>query len=336
MSISIFFSFGMYKVLTIEVERFARIQQFRLEKEPRGIHMAPPPDVEFHYPISDVYSTQLVNDIKRRIILNLLATNLVILSLSAILGYLLSGKTLKPIKQMVDEQNRFITDASHELRTPLTALKSSMEVFLMDPKTDVNEAKTLIKESINDVDNLTALSDSLLQLAQYEKPNGNLKMEEMSILESINEALNKLEPLAKNKHISISKNEDDYKIVASKNAIKDVFKVLIENAIKYSNDGGKIEITAKKSDGYVQISIKDDGIGIDQKDISHIFDRFYRADKSRSDSKRTGYGLGLSIAKRIVDNHKGNISVESIINKGSTFTVKLPVKATIVESKHYS
>jgi signal transduction histidine kinase len=110
-----------------------------------------------------------------------------------------------------------------------------------------------------------------------------------------------------------------------KDSLTELMIILLDNAIKYSPNRSTITISSEKIDNAISFSVEDEGIGINQEDLSHIFDRFYRVDKSRSKEKVFGFGLGLSIAKKIVDLHNGNISVQSTKNKGSVFTVKLPI-----------
>ena len=131
-------------------------------------------------------------------------------------------------------------------------------------------------------------------------------------------------PLATQKDIVITKQIQDEDVRANRYALVDLFVILLDNAVKYTDTNGAVNIFVKKTDGHVSIMVKDTGIGIHKKDLPHIFDRFYRADSARSGSDRTGYGLGLAIARKIVDLHKGSISATSVVGKGSTFIVRLP------------
>lgn len=312
MAISISFSAVIYKVSINEVERFDQIQRTRYE---RRFGFPPPPAID----------PQLIEDTEKRIITNLVIINIAIAVISGTGGYFLAGITLKPIKEMVEEQNRFISDASHEIRTPLTSLKVAMEVYLREKKPTLQESKTLIEESIVEVNKLQNLSQSLLQLNQHENPNEQEKFDKIQIKEVLENATQKISPLAKERNISIENKVENYQIFANKYALTDLFVILLDNAIKYSKENSKVEIESKKTDGHINVSVKDYGIGIEEKDVPHIFDRFYRADTARSKENSGGYGLGLSIAKKIVDKHGGSISVKSELGKGSTFILRLPV-----------
>ncbi len=327
MFISIFFSAIIYQVLIREVDRFARIHQYRMERRfHKGDNLDPHESPPNQPPPLRSADLDLEKEIKQRIIFLLALVNGGIFIASGGLGYLLAGKTLKPIKEMVDEQNRFISDASHELRTPLTALKSSMEVSLRDKNLSLEDAKKLINESIEEVNKLQLLSEELLQLTQYQKPNGNMKFEPLYIKSIVNEAIRKMAPLIKQKQVKVENKVGNEVVIGNENGLIDLFIILLDNAIKYSKQRAKIKIYSQKSDGDVFISVKDEGIGIAEKDTPHIFDRFYRADVARSKESQGGYGLGLAIAKKIVDIHHGSIEVKSAPKKGSVFIVRLPVK----------
>jgi len=327
MLISIAFSMIIYRSLTLEVDRFAAFQKLRIERRLHdqfqfpGFAPANPPTIILIDP-------ELVEETKRRIIVMLIIVNGIIFILSGGFGYVLAGRTLNPIQDMLEEQNRFISDSSHELRTPLTSLKTAMEVSLRDKKLTITEAKNIIKESIEEVNKLQLLSDELLQLAQYQKPNGNYIFTKINISNVLTKAIRKIEPLAKQKHIEIQTSIDPNTIDANFFGLEDLFVILLDNALKYSPKDSTIAVSSNRIDGYVAIHIHDQGIGINEKDIPHIFDRFFRADSVRTKNGVNGYGLGLSIAKKIVDAHNGSIHVKSIAHKGSKFTVQLPFKQT--------
>jgi signal transduction histidine kinase len=164
MCISMAFSAVIYTFLSKEVERFARMQRVRIERQRGPFEFLPQSDPQIR-----IIDPDLVSETKNRILLTLAGINGIIFLLSGGLGYILAGRTLQPIQTMVEEQHRFIQDASHELRTPLTALKSTFEVSLRDKKSTIADFKNVIHGGISDVNALQALSDALLQLAQAEK-----------------------------------------------------------------------------------------------------------------------------------------------------------------------
>ena len=268
---------------------------------------------------------EVLEEAKQRILFVLIAINLGILGLSGAAGYLLAGLTLKPIKKMVDEQNRFVTDASHELRTPLTSLKSEIEVNLRDKKLTLKDAKKILASNLEEVNSLQYLSDNLIKLAQTHQPNG-IKFEEVSVETVATQALKKVEKLAKKKNIKIETATNNVSLLADRQSFLELLVIFLDNAIKYSPENSIIHLKSKKSGSSVIIEIQDLGIGISEEEIPHLFDRFYRSDKARSKKDTDGFGLGLSIAKQIVDKHNGSIHVKSKTGAGTVFTIKLPLR----------
>jgi len=266
-----------------------------------------------------------VSEIRFRLITTLVLVNLGILSIAGFAGYFLAGRTLRPINEMMDEQNRFITDASHELKTPLTSLRTEFEVAMLEGDISKQESKKLIKSSFEEVVRLQGLAEKLIELTQLNKGKVILDSKEIGLLNVIEGALKKVVPIAKQKQITINNQVDDYLLKGEFQSLCEVFVILLDNAIKYSPQKTEITLTSQTNDHRVEIHVIDQGIGISQKNLPHIFNRFYRADKSRSTS---GYGLGLSIAKEIVSRHRGSISVESLKDKGTDFTVRLPIIST--------
>lgn len=318
--ISSVFSLIIYRSISAELNRFAKRQRYFIQ-HPVEDRFAPVPTFEMRViPIDP----QLIEESERRVIYSLVVINIGIVSVSGLIGYFLAGRTLKPIHTMVEEQKRFITDASHELRTPLTALKSSIEVHLRDKALTVEEARELLKSNLDDVNRLQGLSDNLLQLAQYQAPQMQLVVEKTSTDTVVSAALKRVQPIADKKHIELSKKGKAYMFEVDAKAISDVLVILLENAVKYSPEKTQVEVAVDRTDGKIKVSVRDEGIGISEKDRPHIFDRFYRADTSRSKEHKNGYGLGLSIAKRIIDSHKGSISVRTGKKKGAEFVVTVP------------
>lgn len=325
-SLSILFSVLIFKAWTVEVDRFERAQRFFIERRLQEGDLPPPPNGRrlFLSNNGEPLNPELITETKQRILLLLIVANAGILVITGGLGYFLAGRTLKPIKEMIDEQNRFITDASHELKTPLTSLRSEFEVAMMDEKKiQLKEAKDLIKSGFEEIVILQGLAENLLELTQQHKKIGQLKVKAVSLLEIVEAAFKKVIPLAKQKHITINNNVDDYFLEGQPHSLTGLFVILLDNAIKYSAEHTEITLTSKKTDHHIQIEVIDKGMGIEEKDIPHVFDRFYRADKSRS--KIPGYGLGLSIAKQIIEAHKGSITIESKSKIGTKFIVHLPL-----------
>lgn len=323
MCISISFSLFIHKVLVVELERFARIQKTRIERRlSQEMHFIidpntpPPPRIE----------PELIEDTKSRITFILFLINIIIFVGSGAVGYMFAGKTLAPIQNMMDSQNRFVSDASHELRTPLTSLKTAMEVALRNDTFDIKEARILIKENILEVNKLEMLSKALLRLSLSQQQTQNDVFQEVNLNTIIKEAVNQIITLAKAKNIRIDNRLKTDRVIGDKNKLIELFIILFDNAIKYSPKNSTITVAEKKIKGMVEIIVRDNGIGITDKDLPHIFDRFYRADSARQKKDSGGFGLGLSIAKEIVSRHQGSIFVDNKVDKGIEVHIVLPVK----------
>jgi len=300
--ISLSFSVVIYRMLTVELDRVERMHRLRIEERFR-------------------LDPILIAETKNRIKLTLIMINGLILTGSAIAGYFLAGQTLQPIKVMIEDQSRFITDASHELRTPLTALKSEIEVNLRDKKLNLIQAKKLFQSNLEEVNGLQVLTDSLIQLTQPQKPVSS----QLSLRSVVSQAVKKIQPLVRQKGIKLNSHVAGINLQGDSTALTKMLVIFLDNAVKYSPVNAKVSLTAAKTDGHALIKIKDEGMGISQKDLPHVFDRFFRADTSRSKNNIPGYGLGLAIAKQIINQHKGTVQVASRIKQGTVFTVKLPV-----------
>jgi len=325
MIISTSFSVSMYKILTSELNRVEKMQRLRLEhKVPDRLLIVPPQDngVQRFF----ILDPEIIEETKFRLKLILIAINFFILGSSAALAYFLAGKTLKPISEMVDEQKRFIADASHELRTPLTAMKTETEVALREKRIDAKNIRELLNSNLEEINKLKSLTDYFLTLSKYQNSDIKISFESFNLSDVISEAQNRIKRLAKEKDIEIIIDIKETRIKANKVSITELITILLDNAIKYNHDGGKIEIKSETIKNNVIIKIEDTGVGIKFSDLPYIFNRFYRVDSSRTKNNISGYGLGLSIAKSIVDLHRGKISVSSVVGKGSVFSITLPLE----------
>jgi len=215
-----------------------------------------------------------------------------------------------------------VSNASHELRTPLTSLRTEIEVALRDKELGVGSAKELLESNLEDVDSMQRLSNYLLELNRYENSDLKLEIKKVDLAEVAGRVIGQIEPIARKKGIKIVSKLQKTVVHGTEDSLTELSRILIENAIKYSGKSKNVEVKTK-SGGIFEV--KDFGIGIPLADIPHIFERFYRAESSRSKEKIDGYGLGLSIAKSIVDKLGGKIKVVSQEGKGSTFIVQIPV-----------
>jgi two-component system sensor histidine kinase CiaH len=318
MAVSLSFSALIYRGVSLEFQRRLNVIEGRFNVEPpRGWRMQGP---VHEYFIEDLSAA------RTRLLFILLYTNGVILVLSAAAGYFLAGRTLAPIEKAMEEQRRFVADASHELKTPLTALQTSVEVALRNKKLNLKAARKALKESLEETASLNRLVNNLLSLARYQTGNNNFIKEEVDIAELVRAARKKIAPLAKEKGIALKLETKSLKLKANYESLEQLITILLDNAVKYTPKSGRVSVSLRKNKKHLIIKIADTGVGIAKKDLPHIFERFYRVDHSRCKSEVAGFGLGLSMAKKIVELHKGKIDVKSSPGKGSTFTVKFPLK----------
>ncbi|MFC1617331.1 ATP-binding protein [Candidatus Margulisiibacteriota bacterium] len=218
----------------------------------------------------------------------------------------------------------FTADASHELRLPITAIRGEAEVMLQKDRT-IEEYRTVLANMVEEMDHMKKVLDRLLKLSRADSGEDPLDIKELNINKLVSKLIDYYQALAELKNIPLilSGSEKDIIIKGDREKLQELFSNLIENAIKYTNNNGKINLNIIIKKSFCEISIKDTGIGIPAKHLSSIFKRFYRVDKSRS-RQEGGAGLGLSIAQMIAQAHNGKITVISELQKGSLFTVKLP------------
>ena len=254
---------------------------------------------------------------------NLILLNVGTLALGAMVSYALARRTLEPIEEAFEAQGRFTADASHELRTPLTAMQTTIEVGLRNPKLTLPQSKKLLEDTLDEVKKLSSLSNGLLKLTRR---NGqDIPKERVKLKEVTAQSISQLQLAAKNKKISLQDEVGNQEVLGDAVSLKELTVILLDNAIKYSGEDTTVTVSSALRGKFVELSVADHGVGMKEIDKQHIFDRFYRAESSRSrDHHVEGYGLGLSIAQNIAEAHNGTIDVQSKLGEGSVFTVKLP------------
>ncbi len=231
------------------------------------------------------------------------------------------NQTLERLEALFTSQQRLLADVSHELRTPLTVIKGNVDLM--------RRMKSLDEESLTSIDQeagrLTRLVGGLLLLAQAESGKLALNMKRVELDLLLTEVFQEMTILAGNKvHIRLNDIDQAY-VNGDRDRLKQVFINLVANAVQYTPQGGEVFLSLEKIGEQARIIVRDTGPGIPTEDLPHIFERFYRAEKSRTRRETTGFGLGLSIANWIVERHGGRIEVNSHEGKGTTFAIWLPL-----------
>jgi signal transduction histidine kinase len=279
-----------------------------------GVGM-PPPDVEQF--LRDRAHQGRVDLLVKLIVLNVAAV-----VIGSAISWFLARRTLTPIEAAMDAQSQFVSDASHELRTPLTAMQTANQVALRSSSLTLKGAKEIILQNNEDIARLQNLSEGLLNSARQDQSQ-SIQLQSVDLQEIVSESLNMVIPQAMAKQITIEDAIPRLKVQADPALLVRVFVILLDNAIKYSADKTGIVLTASQSGTHAIVSVQDHGQGISADDLPNVFQRFYRADSSRTGGAQAGFGLGLSLADRIIGQHGGVIHASSQLGAGSIFSFEL-------------
>lgn len=270
-----------------------------------------------------ILDTTAQHDILANLIYTFLIVALIMLFVIFFISKLFANKAIAPIKETFDKQKQFIADASHELKTPLAVIGTNVDVLLAnDDDTIRNQGKWLLYIQ-SEVERMGKLTNDLLYLTQMDYSDARSIFSKVNLSEAVENVILTMEAVIFENSIFL-----DYDITpnlmvnGNLEQLKQVAMILLDNALKYTNPNGKVNISLKKHNNNAILFISNTGNGIPPDNLPKIFDRFYRVDKSRS-RESGGYGLGLAIAKAIVEQHKGRISVASILNDVTTFTVEI-------------
>lgn len=232
------------------------------------------------------------------------------------------NQTMERLETIINSQRRFLSDVSHELRTPMTIIKGNVEIMRRFGAIDDESLDTIESQT----DRLTRLVNSLMLLEQAETGQLPMQRTTVNLTDLLLEVFQELTVIARGREQRMQVIEIDLANVAgSRDQLKQVLVNLISNAINYTPIGGDIRVSLRKEGSWVIISVQDSGPGIPEDVVPHLFERFYRGEKSRTWQTGSGFGLGLSIAYSIVRNHNGQIDVSTRPGKGTEFLVRLPV-----------
>ena len=270
-------------------------------------------------------STEPERQALRRLILILGGGGLLGLVMSVGGGYWLAGRALRPIKTAMDKQHEFVADASHELRTPLSLIRANAEILKRESDKPVSANLESVEDIISETDRLASLVGQMLTLARADTDSAAAEMAPVDLVPLARDTAREMRLLAAEKQITIdAQTSGDAIVEGDELRLRELLTILIDNSLKYSDAGARIEVKVGGEHGKAVVQVSDTGRGIPKEALPRIFDRFYRADKARS-RELGGSGLGLAIARWITETHRGSIQIDSETGRGTTVTVELPL-----------
>jgi signal transduction histidine kinase len=240
----------------------------------------------------------------------------------------LAHRALIPIRQAFSRQRQFTADASHELRTPLALIRANAEMLSLHGDRLPEGDGELVSEIIQETDHLNRLVSDLLTLARADAETAQIATRPVDFRELVADVHEDLHLIAASRGIDSAVTVNGPVVVAGDEVrLRQLLLILLDNALKYTDPGGKVDMSLRREDNHARLVVADTGIGIPSKDLPHIFDRFYRVDRAR-EHESGGTGLGLAIARWIVQAHHGSIKVDSEVGRGTRFQIDLPVTAS--------
>lgn len=268
---------------------------------------------------------------ERTMLINLIWILSCVLIITLIITYLISlvsaNRSIKPIEESYNKQKQFVADASHELKTPLATIGTNVEVLESHPEETIGAESKWLGYIKDEVTRMTKLTNDLLYLARTDYDSSNMIFERVSLSDAAESVILTMEAVIFEKNIDMTYNiMPDIYVMSGAEQLKQLIMILIDNAVKYTPEKGKISVKlhTDSKDMFALLAVKNTGSGISKDDMEHIFDRFYRADKSRARDSG-GYGLGLAIAQAIAKASKGSVTVDSKLDEYTEFTVHLPL-----------
>ena len=228
------------------------------------------------------------------------------------------------LEDLDKSRNQFVSNASHELKTPLATMKIMLETMIYQPDMPLEVRQEFMADMNHEIDRLTGIITDLLTLTRMDNQHDAMKTERIDLSAMTEETVHLLTPAARKRGQTLTLSATPgLWMMGDRTKLNQVLYNLIDNAMKYTQDGGRIQVSLEERGENLVWRVEDNGVGIPPKDLEHIFDRFYRVDKARS-RETGGTGLGLSIVRQLVQMHGGQVTVESELKRGSCFTVTLP------------
>ncbi len=263
-----------------------------------------------------------------RTILTLVATGVVGLIVALAGSYFLAGRAMKPIEEAFHNQRRFIADASHELRTPAAVIHARAQILSKEWPTLPTGAKEQVESLQADTEEFVRLLNVLLDLARLDGGGEEIVIEPVPVAEAVEETARQLMPLSGRRSIALSCRCEHVWALANLGRVRQILRALVDNALNHTPVGGHVVLETDREGGWARMRVRDDGEGIAPEHLPNIFARFYRTDASRSRGMAGGgAGLGLAIASQLVSRMNGQMRVDSVVDRGTTVTVLLPLAA---------
>jgi len=255
----------------------------------------------------------------------LLSVGFIMLFVLFIISLYFANRSIKPVAEAWERQKQFVADASHELKTPLSIINANYDVLLENKEETIKSQMKWLDYIKIGTDRMTKLINDMLSLAKMEDIRFPVQKVPFNVSDAVNDVISSMEAVMADKEIMLSRSiEPDVIVKSDPERVRQVITILFDNAVKYTEKNGRIDISLKKSKRQATFSIKNSGKGISKQDLPKIFDRFYRVDPSRL--HETGsYGLGLSIAKTVIERLGGGIYADSAENEYTTFTFTLSI-----------
>ena len=235
------------------------------------------------------------------------------------------NRIINRYKELENSRQEFVSNVSHELKTPITSMKILADSLLMQENVPVEIYEEFMNDIVHEIDRENQIITDLLTLVKMDKTQADLNIAPTNINELLSVLLKRISPIAETRNITI-RLETLRQVVAEVDEVKLSLACnnIIENAVKYNNDGGKVDVSLNADHKFFYIRVKDTGVGIPEDCQEQIFERFYRVDKARS-RETGGTGLGLAISRNVILMHKGSIRVHSKEGEGSTFLIRIPL-----------
>jgi signal transduction histidine kinase len=272
--------------------------------------------IQLGKPISD--QAHLLN----QFLTGLVVSGGLIILLLGIGSWWVAGRSLQPTQKAWEMQQTFIANASHELRTPLTLIRASSEVALRQTRPD-DKQQHLLQDIMAECDHMSQLVEDLLLISKLDTHQIKLDIKLVNMEELLGDVQRQFEPLAKKQNVNLVIGSHLGEVNGDRLRLRQVLMILLDNALRFTTSGGTIELSSLQTNRSVAVSVSDNGCGIPASHLEHVFERFYQV-ASNSEVENRGNGLGLSIAKSLVEAHEGTININSSIGKGTRVTFTLP------------